>query len=160
MDRLVHAGLNTEDATHHAQADAPPTIFTGKTFVLTGALEKYSRAQAGEMIEQRGGKVASSVSKKTDCVVADLARDPSSRRPRISTYRSLGRGPVDRRPRWQVFRSPRESSGNKSQPHDADNNQTIFAPDGVPRPTEPGRTMAIDSGNFRVTPFLTVKSGN
>ena len=68
VDRLVQAGLNTEDATS-AQA-SHDTVFTGKTFVLTGALEKYSRTQAGEMIEQRGGKVASSVSKKTDCVVA------------------------------------------------------------------------------------------
>jgi len=44
--------------------------FSGKTFVLTGALEKYTRDQAKEIIESFGGKVSSSVSKKTDCVLA------------------------------------------------------------------------------------------
>ena len=68
VDRLVQAGLNTEDST--GVQPRPDTPFTGKTFVLTGTLEKYSRSQAGEMIEQRGGKVTSTVSKKTDCIVA------------------------------------------------------------------------------------------
>jgi len=37
---------------------------------LTGALEKFTREEAGEMIEQRGGKASGSVSKKTTYVVA------------------------------------------------------------------------------------------
>ena len=41
---------------------------TGKTFVLTGSLEKYTREQAGAEIEKRGGHVSASVSKKTDYV--------------------------------------------------------------------------------------------
>jgi DNA ligase (NAD+) len=41
----------------------------GKTFVLTGTLEKYSRDEAKEEIQKRGGKVSGSVSKKTDYVV-------------------------------------------------------------------------------------------
>ncbi len=44
--------------------------FAGKTFVLTGTLPTYTRTQAGELIEKYGGKVSSSVSKKTDYVLA------------------------------------------------------------------------------------------
>ena len=46
------------------------TRFMGKTFVLTGTLPTYTRAEAGEIIERFGGKTSSSVSKKTDYVLA------------------------------------------------------------------------------------------
>jgi len=46
------------------------TTLAGKTFVLTGALERHTREQAKKLIEDAGGKVAGSVSKKTDYVVA------------------------------------------------------------------------------------------
>lgn len=45
-------------------------FFAGKTFVLTGTLESLSRPQASSLIKERGGKVSSSVSKKTDYVLA------------------------------------------------------------------------------------------
>lgn len=51
--------------------------FYGKTFVLTGTLEEYSRSQAAELIKERGGKVSGSVSAKTDYVLA--GDDPGSK---------------------------------------------------------------------------------
>ncbi len=45
-------------------------IFAGKTFVLTGTLPGLTRSEAENMIEERGGKVSGSVSKKTDFVLA------------------------------------------------------------------------------------------
>jgi len=49
----------------------------GKTFVLTGTLENFTRSEAKERIENRGGKVTGSVSKKTDYVMA--GKDPGSK---------------------------------------------------------------------------------
>lgn len=46
--------------------------FMGKTFVLTGTLDKYTRNEATEIIEKFGGKTSSSVSKKTDFVLAGI----------------------------------------------------------------------------------------
>lgn len=51
--------------------------FFGKTFVLTGTLESYSRAEATALIKQRGGKVSGSVSAKTDYVL--VGSDPGSK---------------------------------------------------------------------------------
>ncbi len=45
-------------------------IFSGKTFVLTGTLESLKRSDAAKIIEENGGKTSSSVSKKTDFVLA------------------------------------------------------------------------------------------
>jgi DNA ligase (NAD+) len=66
VDRLRECGVNTAGMPKSAAAGN----LAGKTFVLTGALQGFTREQAAVEIEKRGGKVSSSVSKKTDYVVA------------------------------------------------------------------------------------------
>ena len=65
--RLTLAGVRTEMRKAAGPSD---DRFAGKIFVLTGTLEGYTRDEAKAAIESRGGRVASSVSKKTDYVVA------------------------------------------------------------------------------------------
>jgi DNA ligase (NAD+) len=70
LQRLKDAGLQwaADDST-------PPGIsresfFTGKTFVLTGTLSQMARSEASKKIKEYGGKTTSSVTTKTDCVIA------------------------------------------------------------------------------------------
>ncbi|PYX46885.1 MAG: DNA ligase (NAD(+)) LigA [Acidobacteria bacterium] len=65
VERLRESGL-----TLKGKKKERGTKLAGKTFVLTGTLAKYTRDEAKKMIEDAGGKVAGSVSKKTDYVVA------------------------------------------------------------------------------------------
>ncbi len=65
LENLSRAGLVTEEK----RAKSKGTRLAGKTFVLTGALERWSRDQAKALIESLGGKVIGSVSKKTGYVV-------------------------------------------------------------------------------------------
>src|SRR5271167_3601313 len=65
VDRLRAAGL-----TFMGEKKQRGTALEGKTFVLTGTLERHTRDEAKKLIEDAGGKVAGSVSKKTDYVVA------------------------------------------------------------------------------------------
>ena len=64
---LEYLGNDTEEVTP----------FTGKTFVLTGGLNDYTRDEAREIIESNGGNVSGSVSKKTNVVIAGA--DPGSK---------------------------------------------------------------------------------
>jgi len=68
IQRLKEAGVNMM-----AAEQGNDRRFEGKTFVLTGTLERFTRAEATEMIESRGGKASGSVSKKTAYVVAGEA---------------------------------------------------------------------------------------
>ncbi|MEW6158328.1 MAG: NAD-dependent DNA ligase LigA [Verrucomicrobiota bacterium] len=68
VERLRAAGLNFTSSLHQPQKAAGP--FAGKVFVLTGTLPQLSREEATARIESAGGKVSSSVSRKTDFVLA------------------------------------------------------------------------------------------
>lgn len=68
IKRLKECGVKMEiDEQSSAGLDEN---FIGKTFVLTGKLEQFTRDEAAKLIEERGGRASSSVSKKTDFVVA------------------------------------------------------------------------------------------
>jgi DNA ligase (NAD+) len=73
INRLREAGVNMEYKGLRAEEVVTDSLFSGKTIVLTGTLENVTRKEAQQMIEARGGKVSSSVSKKTDLVVAGEA---------------------------------------------------------------------------------------
>jgi DNA ligase (NAD+) len=75
IERLRNAGLPMKsDAVEEPQL-AP--VFAGKTFVLTGTLDTMTREEATALIAERGGRVSSSVSKKTDFVLT--GRDAGSK---------------------------------------------------------------------------------
>ncbi len=65
LKKLEDAGVNMI-----SRAEPKGDLFAGQTWVLTGTLSKYTRDQAGEIIKKQGGKVSSSVSKKTTMVLA------------------------------------------------------------------------------------------
>ena len=67
LNRLRKYGVKME--TDGGAANIDPR-FAGKTFVLTGKLENFNRDDAAKLIEDRGGRVSSSVSKKSDYVLA------------------------------------------------------------------------------------------
>ena len=74
IDRLKKAGLQFEEKRRRS---AKQSALSGKTVVLTGTLSSFTREKAKQMIEDSGGHVASSVSSKTDYVVAGV--DPGSK---------------------------------------------------------------------------------
>lgn len=72
IERLKDAGVNMEE-----EAREGPRDLEGLTFVLTGGLDSITREEARQAIEARGGRVSSSVSRRTDYVVA--GSDPGSK---------------------------------------------------------------------------------
>jgi DNA ligase (NAD+) len=87
VERLREAGL-----TLKGQKKQRGTKLAGKTFVLTGTLVKYTRDEAKKIIEDAGGKVTGSVSKKTDYVVAGA--DAGSK---LDKAKELGVAVIDER---------------------------------------------------------------
>ena len=67
---LGELGVNTRRLEEEAPVEAQHSRVTGKTFVLTGTLPSMERKEAASLIQRAGGKVTSSVSAKTDYVVA------------------------------------------------------------------------------------------
>ncbi len=86
IDRLLAAGLTWPNE----QQQAVDSALSGKTVVLTGTLEQLSRSEAKEKLLALGAKVAGSVSKKTDYVVA--GRDAGSK---LTKAETLGISVVD-----------------------------------------------------------------
>ena len=82
LENLLAAGITFEQSDETEDAG---TSFAGMTFVLTGAMDSFTRNEAKAQIEARGGRVASSVSKKTNYVVAGA--DPGSK---LDKARELG----------------------------------------------------------------------
>lgn len=74
IELLLNRGVQPKAPAKITRTDH---AFFGKTFVLTGALQRYSRDQASDLIKERGGKVTCSVSKKTDYVL--VGEDPGSK---------------------------------------------------------------------------------
>ena len=72
LGRLDAASVRPE-----AEEAPPETSLAGRSFVLTGTLSAWTREEARGLIERRGGRVSSSVSRKTDFVLA--GRDPGSK---------------------------------------------------------------------------------
>ena len=66
IQKLKVAGVNM----NYLEETGEDERFEGKTFVLTGSLEKYTRGEASNIIEKLGGKTSGTVSKKTDYVLA------------------------------------------------------------------------------------------
>jgi len=75
IKKLKQKGVNTENQIRHEPSEK--SEIAGKSFVLTGKLQKYSRSEAENLIKKLGGRVVSSVSNKTDYIVA--GEDPGSK---------------------------------------------------------------------------------
>jgi DNA ligase (NAD+) len=85
LDRLMGAGVRMEDAPGEGARSEALQPLAGTTFVLTGTLDSMSREAAAERIAGLGGRVSSTVSRKTTWVVA--GRDPGSK---LDKARALG----------------------------------------------------------------------
>ena len=89
IKKLAKVGINPTAAKRTVKSDK----FAGKTFVFTGTLSNRSREAAGELVQQHGGKVSGSVSKKTDYVVAGSdagSKLEKARETTVSTLKSAG----------------------------------------------------------------------
>lgn len=80
IDKIRKAGVNFKEPIKEIAVSAS---LAGKTFVFSGGLENYSREQATALIEERGGKIINSVSRKTDYLI--LGSEPGSKLAKAKT---------------------------------------------------------------------------
>ena len=70
IQRLLDAGVEITNPVKKDIRENEDHVFSGKTFVLTGTLESMTRDEAKKILQNLGGKVTSSVSSKTDFLIA------------------------------------------------------------------------------------------
>ncbi len=111
LEKLHVAGVKlTQDAlpvATHSSTDIP---FGGLTFVVTGTLAGFSRTEAEAQIKRLGGKVTSSVTKKTNYVV--VGASPGSK---VATAEKLGTPLLDEEAFLQLLESPPEALADEQQ---------------------------------------------
>jgi DNA ligase (NAD+) len=73
IDELLNLGIEPQSLEEKPKS----SFFADKTFVITGALERFSRDEAKSIIEERGGKVANTVSSRTDFLI--VGKNPGSK---------------------------------------------------------------------------------
>ena len=85
--KLEEAGVSMKSTRYQkgGALSTPDTVFTGKTIVLTGTLENFSRDDLAQQLEALGAKVTTSVSRKTDLVIAGQSAGS-----KLQKARSLG----------------------------------------------------------------------
>ncbi|HET9531170.1 MAG TPA: helix-hairpin-helix domain-containing protein, partial [Blastocatellia bacterium] len=84
IERLKQAGVNTSRKAGARRSQSAVRTLEGKQFVLTGKLTRFTRDEARDFIEQHGGRVTGSVTKKTDYVV--VGEDPGSKLDRAREF--------------------------------------------------------------------------
>jgi DNA ligase (NAD+) len=85
VDRLASLGVRMADPEVERTEAVLPQTLAGRTYVITGTLDAMSREAAAAEIEARGGKVTSSISRKTTGLI--VGRDPGSK---VEKARALG----------------------------------------------------------------------
>ncbi len=86
IEKLRKAGVNLKEPGIEAISD----VLAGKTFVFSGSLSRYTRDEAAAAVEEKGGRISSSISKKTDYLVA--GEDPGSK---LEKAQQLGVNVID-----------------------------------------------------------------
>lgn len=122
IERLLKLGLKVQGQP--ARTGAGAKRLEGKSFVFTGGLEQFTREEAKRLVEAQGGRVASSVSKKTDFVV--VGRDPGSK---LEEARRLGIRILTEPEFAALLGEAKEASDSDPDLTSSSPNDTVVAPD-------------------------------